>query len=343
MTERRHPKKLIGVALVLFSLILGYSGPALRLSSGQAQITTSCRSAADCPKEDVSTTKHNLSANRDIQAVGTTEVCIFCHTPHGANPNAGGQGTSVGAAPLWNRLLPSSLSFTPYSAPNFDAAGIDTGRPKGVSLACLSCHDGTIAFDAFINAPLSGGFRPENRGTAPVGPGPFGATDPAFVISGPFVDADHTFSEDPGRRSLEDPSGALSRPPVPFPNLGQNLLDDHPLGMAIPLTDPQFSEIVRNATVQAPGDPPGRPGTTVWFLKRDKQTFQPDKRDRVRAYPSTGGSTANEMYIECASCHNPHTPRPLFLRLPMLPDGSASADPTNPNERSALCLTCHAK
>lgn len=314
--------------------------PLLGAAFAVAQITTSCRSAADCPNEDIRNTKHNLAANRDIQAQGTTEICIFCHTPHGFNTKAGGAGGSAGAAPLWNRLLPDSLSFTPYASPNFDAAGVDSARPKGVSLACLSCHDGTIALDALINAPGSGGYEPRNLGAAPVGQGPAGVSDPNIAFTGPFVDADETFSEDDSRRSLEPP---LGRPPVPFPNLTTDLRDDHPLGMAIPSTDPQFADVMANAAIQAPGDPPGKLGTTVWFLKRSNQSFPPDKRDRPRAYPSTGGASKNEMYIECASCHNPHTPRPVFLRLPMLPDGSGSADPTNPNERSALCLTCHAK
>src|SRR3972149_12104353 len=33
--------------------------------------------------EDVRNSKHNLTSNV-TQALGTTEVCIFCHTPHGS-------------------------------------------------------------------------------------------------------------------------------------------------------------------------------------------------------------------------------------------------------------------
>src|SRR5262245_37872658 len=136
--------------------------------------------------EDVRHTKHNLIANPDIQAmdgaaareqpVGTDgatlflnqEVCIFCHTPHGGIAEVKGL---AGAAPLWNRRLPTDTSFTPYSSQNFD--GLDAlgtpGRPKGVSLACLSCHDGAVAFDALINASGSGGFSRNNKITT--GPG----------------------------------------------------------------------------------------------------------------------------------------------------------------------------
>ena len=54
-------------------------------------------------REDVLHTKHNLSANPNVQATGTTRVCVFCHTPHGGDTTVG-----EGAAPLWNRSIPTS-------------------------------------------------------------------------------------------------------------------------------------------------------------------------------------------------------------------------------------------
>src|SRR3989304_10025718 len=48
--------------------------------------------------EDVRNSKHNLSTNPNINAEGTSEVCVFCHTPHGGDTTVGG-----GAAPIWNR------------------------------------------------------------------------------------------------------------------------------------------------------------------------------------------------------------------------------------------------
>src|SRR3990172_13093713 len=61
--------------------------------------------------EDIRNTKHNLSSippegiERSVHAVytaQTTEVCIFCHTPHGADAAEGIK------APLWNRTLSTS-------------------------------------------------------------------------------------------------------------------------------------------------------------------------------------------------------------------------------------------
>lgn len=107
-------------------------------------------------------TKHNLStkagtgSNRVINGQeiylnsGTAEVCVFCHTPHGAD-------TTVNA-PLWNRGINTSGGYQMYSSPTLDAT-IDV-QPTGVSLACLSCHDGTIASDALRNLPGPGGYDP---------------------------------------------------------------------------------------------------------------------------------------------------------------------------------------
>lgn len=70
------------------------------------------------------------------------EICIYCHTPHNADP----------IAPLWNRQLPSVTNYKVYASPNFDS---ENNGPDGISLACLSCHDGTVAVDAVINQPKS--------------------------------------------------------------------------------------------------------------------------------------------------------------------------------------------
>ncbi len=70
---------------------------------------------------------------------GSTEICVFCHTPHNAN-------TSVTGAPLWNHALSAVASYTVYSSPSMNAT---TGQPGTISKLCLSCHDGTVAVDSF--------------------------------------------------------------------------------------------------------------------------------------------------------------------------------------------------
>ncbi len=76
------------------------------------------------------------------------EICIVCHTPH----NAGS-----GAGPLWNHAS-TVASFTLYSSPTFN--GTNT-QPAGATKACLSCHDGTVALDAYGGTtPTPGTFMP---------------------------------------------------------------------------------------------------------------------------------------------------------------------------------------
>lgn len=320
--------------------------------------------------EDVSRTKHNLSSNPDINATGTTEICVFCHTPHGAN------STATGQAPLWNRLLPEDLSYEVYGSPSFDAQDV-TGihRPKGVSLACLSCHDGSIAFDSLINGPGSGGFISANLGT---GPGPGVSVPTINFYGGGVVDSGSTFSEglrdstdvettaespfSGGLHDLVHGPGAGSEGAQPFPNLGLDLRDDHPVGMEIPcLTDAQFSQICENLTTMKLDG--GTDGTSVAFISRtsskQRVIWPLEKRDRLRAYPST--EQPGRYFIECASCHNPHAPRVSFLRLPSGVPGlveknlspmdmllPATARMNNiwgqqPNAGSAICLSCHEK
>lgn len=66
------------------------------------------------------------------------QICIFCHTPHGAD-------TSVADAPLWNHEV-TEKTFEVYNSPTMDAV---VGQPSGASRLCLSCHDGTVAVDSY--------------------------------------------------------------------------------------------------------------------------------------------------------------------------------------------------
>ena len=94
---------------------------------------------------DVRNTPHNLSAQGPgttrAAAGGTTEVCVFCHTPHGAS-QADAAGTPL-RGPLWNRRVPDGATYTPYTSSSLDAQSILDGlnaTPGGSSKLCLSCH-----------------------------------------------------------------------------------------------------------------------------------------------------------------------------------------------------------
>lgn len=81
-----------------------------------------------------------------------------CHTPHSASTQEG-----LIEAPLWNRKITNLNAFTPYSSPTMTETCAT--RPSGISLACLSCHDGTGAGSAVtggdqhnkIKSPTNGG------------------------------------------------------------------------------------------------------------------------------------------------------------------------------------------
>lgn len=91
---------------------------------------------------DITPTKHNLSVTGAGAIRSTTEkqICIFCHAPHNSTPSA----------PLWNRRDPGS-NYLPYSS---STAMAHPGQPNGASLACLSCHDGTIALGDLVSQTL---------------------------------------------------------------------------------------------------------------------------------------------------------------------------------------------
>ena len=95
-------------------------------------------------------------------------ICIYCHHPHNSIPAA---DMPNGYSPLWNRNL-STTTFAGYS--NGLDGGVTTGSDKrhnlnaavegggtaiaGVSLLCMSCHDGVVAMNAYsqVSGSLDG-------------------------------------------------------------------------------------------------------------------------------------------------------------------------------------------
>ena len=150
-------------------------------------------------QDNVVASKHNLS-QRAVDNPGTLtdygEVCVYCHTPHG------GQETSN--APLWNRAFgPASGTYQMYDATYSSTIDMTVEtQPTGVSLACLSCHDGTIGLDVITNRPQ-----------AEIGTAPTGSTMPAEDAANQF-----------------------------FANLGTNLRNDHPISVVYSTADdPAFN------------------------------------------------------------------------------------------------------
>ncbi len=257
-------------------------------------------------------TKHNLGSNgTGNKFSGTAEICVFCHTPHGADTSA--------AVPLWNRTLGLTGGAT-YQT--YDSLGTTTLEGKtapvgSVSIACLSCHDGTQAMSAVINAPGSG----KTGDTTWTGGSWTGGT----VVNGAI-----------------GTGGALASTAVT--NLGTDLRNDHPIGIqygggGITATnnttnDKDFKAPVKGGSATLP----------IWWVDTEAagaatglNTRQ--KTDMIlytRLPAATGvtnvgytGQTVAEPFVECASCHDPHSTQSTFLRIS--------------NANSAVCLACHVK
>lgn len=99
----------------------------------------------------------------------TEDVCVFCHTPHGANIEvtfdayyydagapfdlADTKNVTTGKPMLlWNRALSNSTSYQLYTSSSMNGS---TGEVRIYSLLCMSCHDGVGALNVMSNPPNS--------------------------------------------------------------------------------------------------------------------------------------------------------------------------------------------
>jgi hypothetical protein len=84
---------------------------------------------------------HSRSWNNDPSDPAT--VCSVCHTPHHADTVSG---------PLWGHTPISASGWQMYAngvSPGANIKYTPAAAPTGSSLACLSCHDGSIAVNAY--------------------------------------------------------------------------------------------------------------------------------------------------------------------------------------------------
>ena len=244
-------------------------------------------------------TKHNLGStgiNAASNYSGTEEICVFCHTPHG--------GDSSAAVPLWNRHL-DPTGFQTYDQQGTTTLDAKVENIGSVSVACLSCHDGTQAMDALINEPGSG-----------------------TVVPG--------FHNGKWSGQAKSTEGRIAFPNT-VTNLGKDLTNDHPVSvqfagggysMSNP-TGPGRDKDFHSAETKFVGT------NRVWWVNTTTEGGTSDfEKTDMKLYTRVGtkGAYAGEAqpYVECASCHDPHVDyNPTFLRI----------DPKG----SAVCLTCHNK
>jgi len=162
-------KKLFVLALVVMCMLIG-SSMALAADGTQADSMTTYTTTAGT---GINNTVHDLSSNHNgINYVSSTDtinrICIFCHAPHNTirlSTAGAGSGPQANAAftylPLWNHTLTANYgSYTMYEngsgAPQTGAKASQAilqgmTQPGGVSLLCLSCHDGSVAVNSYGN------------------------------------------------------------------------------------------------------------------------------------------------------------------------------------------------
>jgi predicted CXXCH cytochrome family protein len=249
----------------------------------------------------IANTKHNLGTSPGNPGVlpnqfsGTAEICVFCHTPHGADISA--------VVPLWNRTLPAPSSFQTYDSLGTSTLDGKVAPVGSVSIACLSCHDGVTSMSAVINAPGSGT-----------------AGDAAWQ-AGTWTGADQTL-------------GVMKAGVIA--NLGTDLRNDHPIGIqygggGITLASPAAT--TRDPDFKAPASAVLN-GTRVWWVDTEAAPNSTRQKTDMMLYTRAAGAgytgqTDAEPFVECASCHDPHTTNQTFLRIS--------------NAGSAVCLSCHVK
>lgn len=257
----------------------------------------------------IANTKHNLSASgvgENKVTVGTDELCVFCHTPHAADTSA--------PVPLWNKALPSGAGYSTYATLNSSTIDGSILNVGSISLACLSCHDGTQAMDNIINAPGSGGYDVTGGG----------ATGLNWTWTGLRVDAD----------------GKLINATDTLAMLGTDLSNDHPIGIQYCGGGPQTSAPAGACVDKdffAPASATINSNLVWWVDTAGGAAGTREKSDMVLYTRDFGGAIGNAPSVECGSCHDPHVEQgtgspasgQTFLRIA--------------NTGSAVCLACHNK
>ena len=332
----------------------------------------------------IANTRHNLtmSYNTNNQVMDQFrnnyyEICVYCHTPHGANATAD--------APLWNRTV-TQRTYTLFNQDKtsgktnfFEPTTLDLTytQPGPNSLTCLSCHDGATAIDSIINMPtqMTGEFRAGYSNNAETqvesefldawSGNKLGTGSPGDPPEPGKPDTDHAgFNTGGGSYCISchnagGGAGSLG-PDFMIFSIGDKyvahddasatlqretnyLADDHPIGVKYP---EEFGPDVDY------NEPDVKIPKIAFFDLNGNGHADPDE---VRLY-----DTGDGYEVECGSCHDPHGIKvstassneliPSFLRVGSFnadverPDGlTATRAQVSANNGSSLCLTCHVK
>ena len=257
----------------------------------------------------IANTKHNLSSTGPgtIKATTETQICVFCHTPHGANPLN---------PPLWNREF-SSANYTPYTSPSLQSS---VGQPTSYSKLCLSCHDGTIAIGSVRN--MGGAPTVVSGLEAPLPPG--------STLIGTNLTNDHpvSFVFDQALRSadqeLADP-GLLTGPIKLYPGA----TSDANSVQCTSCHDPHEGRIGKFLRKSPMGQ-----SDNLCLTCHQKPGWVGSTHESDTAFWPNNQSTTQVRDHSCFGCHTPHTVEGAERLLRNAAVGGASAI-------EETCYLCH--
>lgn len=312
---------------------------------------------------DVRNTTHNLSSlggsptrasgdpatlpDGQMQTVNTSEICVYCHTPHNASA-LDAQGNYI--APLWNRRVGQTeagapVSYTPYASNSLDSGIL--ASPNGSSKLCLSCHDGTIALGNV--ATISGQGR--------------SLSGPAGSDSGVKVPFQTVTASGSVVGATTMPDGVLANTGFTR-RLGTDLSNDHPISVAYTRNlaiadgelrtgnlDPNGTEtVVIDGSNLAAGSNGWLRASFNAAVARRGSGFRALLPLETSGSPSGSSTPSGAGTVQCATCHDPHirdsdagAENIKFLRGSRLQKRSQPVETTYDAGSDILCLACHDK
>src|SRR3989338_5931963 len=287
-------------------------------------------------------------------SVATTEICVFCHTPHFGRTDT---------APMWNRG--SAVSASGYVAYGTSAgtgqttgktlAGTETGV-GGSSLACLSCHDGVTTLDNLINKPGKGS-RTNGTGAdqgwyfGEIGTGDtIGDTASGGDTPGGAVKANSRLNIGAGNDGVRNAAAV-------------DLSNDHPIGVVY-YGDPTG---VKQASLRSPdtvissiaiynardlgGANPDDGGSTTGIYGRSDNLWA--VRGFIRDDADITSLLREGNMVQCASCHAPHYKNQTNNDPAVVANAGGDIESVENdglflrrvggNSNSGVCRTCHNK
>jgi len=157
---------VLALALGVFMASFAFAADGTQ-TDGITNFATTAGTGINGTVHDLSSTHNGISYLSSSDTLN--RICIFCHAPHNTirlnSAGANGTGPLANAAfdylPLWNHELTAQIGgYTMYEngtgAPQIGPKASQAilnglAQPGGVSLLCLSCHDGTVAINSYGN------------------------------------------------------------------------------------------------------------------------------------------------------------------------------------------------